>query len=191
VPDLTEPVAWQDVNFNGSTLASPDSPFPGFNDWVNFDLRQIGARESAFGFSGGGGAGGLGSAGGAGGLGSAGGGPEQDVETACSTADPPTGLSAVQSGHTVVLNWTAPEGCQVQRYDIWRAEGTFTTPPSVVKNSALFKHIGAVTGTPPLTTFTDNSKLKNNTTYTYFVTDTNKQAAQSGASGTFTVSVSF
>jgi len=192
VPDPTEPVASQDVNFNGST----DHPFPGFNDQLNLDLRQIGARTSSFAFSGGGGSGGLGAggsgglgAGGSGGLG-AGGGPEQDVETACSTADPPTGLSAAQSGHTVVLNWSAPGDCQVQAYHIWRAQGTFTTPPSVIKNSSVFKHIGDVSGTPPLTTFTD-TKVQNKTTYTYFVTDGNTHGAQSGASGTATIFVSF
>ena len=47
----------QDVNFNGST-DPPSAPafndMQGFNDLVNFDLRQIGARFNAFGFSGGG-----------------------------------------------------------------------------------------------------------------------------------------
>jgi hypothetical protein len=232
VPDPTEPVASQDVNFNGST----DHPFPGFNDLLNLDLRQIGARASSFAFSGGGGSGGLGAggsgglgaggsgglgvggsgglgaggsgglgaggsgglgAGGSGGLGAggsgglgAGGGPEQDVETACSTADPPAGLSAVQSGHNVVLTWSPPGDCQVQTYHIWRAQGTFTTPPSVIKNSSLFKHIGDVSGTPPSPTFTD-TKVQNKTTYTYFVTDGNTHGAESGASGTATIPVSF
>ena len=55
VPDLTEPVAWQDVNFNGSTANTPDAPYRGFNDWQAIDLGQIGARAGAYGFSGGGG----------------------------------------------------------------------------------------------------------------------------------------
>ena len=52
VPDA---VGWQDVNFNGSTAANPDSPFKGFSDSQNIDLTQIGARGGAAGFSGGGG----------------------------------------------------------------------------------------------------------------------------------------
>jgi hypothetical protein len=196
VPDL-DLAAWQDVNFNGSTLASPDPPFQGFNDWLNVDLRQIGARAGEFGFSGGGlkghglkGHGSTDSGGGLKGHGLKGHGAEQDEKTACSTADPPTSLSGVQSKSTVVLSWNAPEACQVQEYDIWRAEGSFSTPPSVLTNHSLFKNVGKVKGTPPLTTFTD-TKLKNNTTYTYFVTDTNGQGATSPASATFIISVSF
>lgn len=48
VPDAD---AWQDVNFNGSTSGSPDASYPGFNDWVNLDLRQIGARPNTYGVS--------------------------------------------------------------------------------------------------------------------------------------------
>jgi hypothetical protein len=50
---------------------------------------------------------------------------------------------------------------------------------SVVANQSQFTIVGRVTGTPPATTFTD-TKLKNNTTYTYFVTDTNLQGVLSG-----------
>ena len=49
VPDSVSP---QDVNFNGLT---GDSPFVGFNDWQNMDLRQISAATGGFGLSGGGG----------------------------------------------------------------------------------------------------------------------------------------
>jgi len=55
VPDPTQPVARQDVNFNGSTAAFPDGLLKGFNDAEAIDLAQIGARAGAFGFSGGGG----------------------------------------------------------------------------------------------------------------------------------------
>ena len=55
VPDPTQPVVWQDVNFNGTTALSPDNPLKGFNDSQGIDLSQIGARAGAFGFSGGGG----------------------------------------------------------------------------------------------------------------------------------------
>ena len=89
------------------------------------------------------------------------------------------------SGHNVVLNWAPPEFGQIRRYDVWRAVGKFTTVADVVKNNALFTNISngklIGNGAPPLTTFTD-ANVKNNTTYTYFVTDMNKQGAQSGAS---------
>jgi hypothetical protein len=228
VPDATEPVAWQDVNFNGSTFGSPDAAFPGFNDWINLDLRQMGSRAGTFGFSGGGGgfpdtaggggfpdsaggggfpdsaggggfpdtAGGGGlpdSAGGGGFPDTAGGGDEQDEDTATSTADAPTGLMAAPSPlttHQVLLTWTSPGFGQVRRYDIWRAEGSFPTVASVIANHALFMNIGNVKGTPPVTTFTDPN-VKNKTTYTYFVTETNKQGVQSGASAPATIFVVF
>jgi hypothetical protein len=39
-----------DVNFSGTT----EQPLLGFNDWQNFDLRQVGARSNLGGYSGGG-----------------------------------------------------------------------------------------------------------------------------------------
>jgi hypothetical protein len=222
---------WQDINFNGSTANSPDAPFRGFNDWMNVDLLQTGARENALGFSGGSGAGAAAQAIGGGvpsqaigggvptqaiGGGAAaqaigggattqaigggalaqavGGGTEQDADTANSTADPPTNLQATPSPlttHNVLLTWIAPGSgqtpqsgqspafAQVRRYDVWRDTGSFPTLASVLANQSQFTLIGQVTGTPPATTFTD-TKLKNNTTYTYFVTDTNLQGVQSG-----------
>jgi hypothetical protein len=248
VPDATEPVAWQDVNFNGSSSASPDPQLPpspflpfndmqGFNDWVNFDSRQIGARAASFAFSGGGGslfapgggslfapgggslfapgggslfapgggslyAGGGGSlfapgggslfAPGGGSLYAGGGGTEQDLETACSTADPPTGLMATLGSKSVVLNWMQPDVCQVQHYDIWRATGYFPTLADVIANRTKFTDIKTLSrgsGAPP-TTYTDKT-VKNNTTYTYFVTDTNVQGATSGPSTPATIVVKF
>jgi hypothetical protein len=215
VPDLTEPVAWQDVNFNGSTAVSPDAPFKGFNDWLTVDLGQIAARASAFGFSGGGGGkvagggggkvagggggkvagGGGGKVAGGGGGKVAGGGGEQRFDTHCSTADPPTGLSAVQSGHNVVVNWTSPGQCQVTRYDVWRAVGSFTKLADVLQavkaNPALFTDLTpkGLSAAPPWT-FKDTT-VKNNTTYTYFVTDKNTQGALSGASDPATIVVKF
>jgi hypothetical protein len=79
--------------------------------------------------------------------------------------------------HNVLLTWTAPDGpCQVRRYDVWRATGSFPTLLSVLQNITQFKDITptGINGTPPLTTFTDTSKLQNKTTYTYFVTDTSQ-----------------
>jgi hypothetical protein len=117
---------------------------------------------------------------------------------ACSTADPPIGLTAVPlptNTHQVLLNWNPPGQCQIRRYDVWRAVGSFTTSASVFANRALFTNIttNGINGTPPLTTFTDTN-VKNNTTYTYFVTDKNKQGAQSGpsaASPMSTITVKF
>jgi len=200
----------------------------GFNDWINVDLRQASSRANGFGFSSGGGyppdltggggfppdlAGGGGfppdTTGGGGfppdttgGGGfppdTTGGGNEQDQETACSTADPPTGLIAAVSSKSVVLNWTAPgPPCQVRRYDVWRATGSFPTLASVLAavaaNPQLFTDITApkgITGTPPVTTFTDPN-VKNNVTYTYFVTETNKQGAQSHPSDPKPILVKF
>ena len=57
VPDAIEPLAWQDVDFNGSTASAPDNPafYDGFHDWQALDLRQIGARAGGDAFSAGGG----------------------------------------------------------------------------------------------------------------------------------------
>ena len=202
VPDLTEPVAWQDVNFSGSTSDSPDAPFEGFNDWKNADLLQIGARENALGFSGGTGAGAKAQAIGGGTYAQAigggalaqavGGGTEQDEDTACSTVDPPTGLTAVLGTKRVILNWTAPGQCQTRRYDVWRATGAFPTVTSALTNHALFTDITpkGISGSPPSTTLIDTN-VKNNTAYTYFVTDANKQGSKSGASVPVTILVKF
>jgi len=200
VPNAVNP---QDVDFNG-TIDNASAPLRGFSDWATIDLRQIGARAGAFGFSGGSGGrtgggggrtgggggrtgGGGGRTGGGGGR-TGGGGDEQDSDTANSTADAPPTLTAAMSGHNVALSWTAPEFGQVRRYDVWRAVGSFPTLQSVVlgikANSKLFTNLTAPngqTGTPPSKTFTDMN-VKNNTTYTYFVTVTNNKGVQSGAS---------
>src|SRR6266581_876456 len=127
-------------------------------------------------------------------LGGGGGTPEQDQDMACSTADPPTGLSAINSNKTVVLKWTAPGGpCQVRRYDVQRAQGNFPTLACALTTPATctFTDITpkGINGTPPVTTFIDTSKLQNNTFYTYFVTETNAQGATSRASDPFPILV--
>jgi hypothetical protein len=214
----------QDINFNDNFFNSPsgsnlDSPFAGFNDWINRDLRQVGSRANTFGFSAGGdpadatggdpadatGGDPADATGGdpadvtggdpadvtGGDPADVTGGAEQDENTACSTADPPSGLMASQMPkvHNVNLNWTPPGVCLVSRkagYTIWRAVGFFTnlTPA----NRTQFTSIG--TADAPTTTFTDNN-VKNNVTYTYFVTDTNTQGATSGASNLVQITVSF
>jgi len=213
VPNAVNP---QDVDFDG-TVDDASAPFRGFNDWAALDLRQIGARAGAFGFSGGSGGrtgggggrtgggggrtgggggrtgGGGGRTGGGGGRTGGGGDKEQDSDTANSTADAPQTLTAAMSGHNVALTWAPPEFGQVRRYDVWRAVGFFTTRASIVQgikaNPKLFTNLtapsGGITPVPPATTpkatFTDLN-VKNNTTYTYFVTQTNKQKVQSEAS---------
>ena len=186
----------QDVDFNGST----SDAFKGFNDWVNLDLRQIGVRADAFGLSGGSGSrfggggsrfggggsrvGGGGSRFAGGGSRFAGGGTEQDTDTANSTADAPTGLTAGMSSHSVLVKWTPPEFGQIRSYSVWRAVGSFKALADVFANRTKFTNIGTVkTPTPPATSFLDGS-VKNNTTYTYFVVDMNKQGAQSVPSAT-------
>ena len=227
VPDLVEPVAWQDVNFNGSTSALPDLPFNGYSDAPAINLSQIGARAGAYGFSGGGGGfltqggggfltqggggfltqggggfltqggggfltqggGGFLTQGGGGFL-TQGGGVEQDSDMANSTADPPTALVASQVSHTVVLNWAAPSFGQIRNYYVWKATGSFPTLQSVIANLSNFSQIKTLTGAPPLTTYTDKS-VKNKTTYTYFVTDSNKLTVQSGPSTPVVITVVF
>ena len=227
VPDLVEPVAWQDVNFNGSTSALPDPPFNGYNDASAINLSQIGARAGAYGFSGGGGGfltqggggfltqggggfltqggggfltqggggfltqggGGFLTQGGGGFL-TQGGGAEQDSDMANSTADPPTALTAIQVSHTVVLNWAPPAFGQIRNYYVWRATGSFTTLESVLANLSAFSQIKKLSGSPPVTTYTDKS-VKTKTTYTYFVTDSNALTVQSGPSTPAVVSVIF
>jgi hypothetical protein len=168
-------------------------------------LRQIGARAGAFGFSGsagstksgggstksGGGStksGGGSTKSGGGSTKSGGGSTEQDETTANSTADAPTSLGSAMSVHNVLLNWTAPAGFgQVRRYDVFRAVGSFPTLLSVLQNAKLFTDLTPKGITPvppavtPVTTFTDMN-VKNGVTYTYFVTQTNIQGVQSGAS---------
>ncbi|HEX6494506.1 MAG TPA: hypothetical protein VF018_03415 [Acidobacteriaceae bacterium] len=101
-----------DVNYNGSTS---DAAFSGFDDSQAMNLQQIGARENAFGYSGGGvkyggggvkyGGGGVDNDGGGvkyggggvkyggGGVKYGGGGIDQNEDTATSTADPASGLT--------------------------------------------------------------------------------------------------
>jgi hypothetical protein len=76
--------------------------------------------------------------------------------------------------------------------------GSFPTRSAVLAaveaNPKLFTIIpppnGAITGTPPQT-FTVDPNVKNGATYTYFVTDKNKQGAQSGASDPIVVIIKF
>ncbi|MBZ5573874.1 MAG: hypothetical protein LAO09_18570 [Acidobacteriia bacterium] len=144
---------------------------------------------------------------GGGGLKNGGGGTEQDEDTATSTVDAPTGLtcsisqgkvpgcvsvsgSLVENAKSVPLTWTPPNFGQVRKYYVWRAVGSYPTPQQVLSNLKKFSNIQTLTGTPPSTTYTDPN-VKNNTTYTYFVADGNKQGVQSGPSNVLVVTTKF
>lgn len=208
-----------DLNYNGNT---GDAAFSGFDDWQAINLQQIGGRENAFGYSGGGvkfAGGGVDDDGGGvkfggggvkfggGGVKFGGGGIDQTEDTATSTADPPGGLTCTvalgnvpgcvnssgtlkENGRSVPLTWTAPGFGQTRNYMVWRATGSFTTAQQVLSNISAFTVLKTLTGTPPSQSYTDTS-VKNNTTYTYFVTDGNKHGAQSGASIPLVVTVKF
>jgi hypothetical protein len=212
-----------DLNYNGIV---GDAAFSGFDDSQAFNLQQIGARENAFGYSGGGvkfAGGGVKFAGGGvdndgggvkfagggvkfagGGVKFAGGGIDQNEDTATSTADPASGLTCtaaigkvagcVQSSSglqvntkSVPLTWSGPGFGQTRSYTIYRATGSFATEQQVLANLAAFSAVKTLTGTPPATSFTDTSVK--NSTYTYFLTDANKQGAQSGTSNLLVVTV--
>jgi len=105
-------------------------------------------------------------------------GGEQNLESACSTADPPSKLTAVQVSHSVALNWSAPGGpCQVFQYVVRRSTngGSFLIIATLGRNK-----VGKAT-TAPSTSFSDNT-VKNNNTYSYLVQDTNVQGATSSSS---------
>jgi len=200
----------QDVNFNGQL----DTALMGFNDWVNLDLRQIGARRGVFGFSGdvwgtlddgsggtlddgsGGtlddGSGGTLDDGSGGTLDDGSGGRESDFDQANSTVDPPNRVTAAQVQKSVVLTWSAPGFGRIRTYAIWRAD----TTNGPISPTNLPVNIGKVSGTPPATTFTDRN-VKNNTTYTYFVTSAlgadsgQNNGNQSGPSNFSTITIKF
>jgi hypothetical protein len=225
VPDAVNPPG-VDLNYNGSTS---DTAFSGFDDSQGINLQQIGARENAFGYSGGGvkfggggvkfGGGGVDNDGGGvkfggggvkfggGGVKFGGGGIDQTENTATSTADPPTGLTCEvaistvpgcvessgilkQNGKSVPLTWTQPSFGQIRNYTIWRAIGSISTTEQIISNLGAFSVLKTLTGAPPTASYTDTN-VKNNTTYTYFVTDGNKQGAQSGASNLLVVTMKF
>jgi hypothetical protein len=142
-----------------------------------------------------------------GGVKTQGGGIDQDEDTATSTVDPPGGLTCsiaqgavpgctsvlggfLENAKSVPLTWSPPGFGQIRRYDVWRAVGSFPTRQQVLLNLAKFTDIKTLTGAPPATTFTDPN-VKNGITYTYFVTDANKQGAQSGQSDPLVVTVKF
>jgi hypothetical protein len=146
--------------------------------------------------------GGLNDAGG--GLNDAGGGIDLDEDTATSTADAPTGLTCtvainitpacvsssgpfLETARAVPLSWTPPSFGQTRNYTIWRAVGAFQTSAQILSNKDAFVVLKTLTGKPPSTSFLDSNVKK--VTYTYFVTDGNKQGVKSAASNPLVVTV--
>lgn len=141
---------------------------------------------------------------GGGGLNFGGGGVEQDEETATATADPPDELTCsvpvngvpgcvLSSGQLQVsqkkvpLTWGAPNFGQTRSYTIWRAIGSFSTSVQILSNMGSFTALKTLMGAPPNPSFVDTSVKIG--TYTYFITDANKQGAQSGTSNPIIVVV--
>ena len=151
--------------------------------------------------------GGGGVAWGGGGVAWGGGGIDQNEDQATATADVPTGLtctvafsgnpactgtsgSYLENAKKVPLTWSAPVFGQTRVYTIWRAVGSYSTTAQVLANAAAFSVLKTLTGAPPSHSYADGN-IKNNTTYTYFVTDDNKQGAQSAASAPLVVNIKF
>jgi hypothetical protein len=162
-----------DINFNGTI---DNAGFRGYNDWLNVDLRQIGASGPDLGGAGrsGGGpgrsGGGPGRSGGGpgrsgGGPGRSGGGPGKEIDfaTANDVTRPPRNLMASEevSPRFIDLSWTAPIFGQIGAYRIYRsADGgrTFSLIATVPGSQTTFRD--GVTTPPPC----------NTTGYQYFVT---------------------
>jgi len=217
VPDGTEPVAWQDVNFNGSTLSSPDPPpFPafndmqGFNDWINVDLRQVGSRANTFGFSSGGnpiadalGGNPIADALGGNPIGDAlGGNPIADALGGNPIADALGGTEQdEETANSTVdsptkLKAVEPAGAHSVNLS-WSAPGFGRIRTYYIwRTDTTNAPIGKITGTPPATNFTDPN-VKNGVTYTYFVTaalgkDSGpNNGNQSGPSNMQTITINF
>ena len=65
---------------------------------------------------------------------------------------------------------------------MWRAIGSYPTPELALANISNFTKLATIAGTPPAPFYMDDKSLKSNTTYTYFVTDSNSFSANSSAS---------
>jgi len=97
-----------------------------------------------------------------------------------------------EKAKAVPLTWTAPDFGQIRSYTVWRAVGAFTTMRQIVANISKFSNITTLnSGTPPTPSFIDTVNLKSSTTYTYFVTDSNKFGANSNASAPLVVTLKF
>jgi hypothetical protein len=209
----------EDLNHNGSFVDPPFRGFNDWQavNLQQIDARSssfgasgggIGTKGGGIGTKGGGiddDGGGIGTKGG--GIGTKGGGIDQDEDTATSNADPSSGLTCtvpinsvpgcvvssgtlLENGKKVPLTWTAPSFGQTRSYTVWRATGSFPTLQQILSNFGSFSALTTLTGQPPAPSYTDTN-VKNGVTYTYFVTDANKQGAQSGPSNPLVVTVKF
>lgn len=183
-----------DVNFSGAS----EAVLTGSDDWLALDLRHVGARRNARGLSGDIASGDIASGDIASGDIASGDIASGDIasgdiasgdiasgvfdqldidfETFNSLVEAPTGLTAVASNKAITLNWTSPTAGQIRQFSIYRAVG-------VISPANLPALIGTVAGTPPAATFVDGT-VKNNVTYTYFVTALNAAGVQSTSSNT-------
>ena len=99
----------------------------------------------------------------------------------CVASTPPL---FIESGRSVPLSWSYPGSTQIRFAYLYRALGSFPTQRDVQANFSKFALVKpAFTGAPPTTSFVDTS-VKNNNTYTYVLTDKNKQGALSPTSTT-------
>jgi hypothetical protein len=87
----------------------------------------------------------------------------------------------VENAKAIPISWTAPSFGQTRTYVVWRAQGAFPTLQQVQQNMSAFSAVMTLNGAPPDHSWLDPN-VKNKITYTYFVTDANKQGATSGAS---------
>jgi len=215
VPDPSETVAPQDVNFNGTSDPDPQPLFngtQGFNDWVNADLRQIGSRENTLGLSGGGSTGGKSGGGGSTGGKAGGGGATIYAQASGSTGGKSggggsTGGKAGGGGEQNVETAcsTAPDPPSTLMATVvsknvvlnWNAPGNGT--PCRVNTYNIWRSSGGPFtqiaqlqrgpgDTPPATTFKDTTVLPGKT-YTYFVTDTTVQGGTSAETNHVTIKV--
>jgi hypothetical protein len=179
----TIPIPWSsaslDINFDGKKSTIP--ALRGYDDWLNIDLRQIGATGSDS-------AGGLLTRGGGlltrggglltrgGGLLTRGGGignEEISFGTANSVVRPPRKLTATVTPppRKIQLNWTVPSFGQIKSYRIYRAiDGVPVAPP-----------YASVSGSPPVTSYLDPD-VRCGPVYTYFVTAVLSDGREGGPS---------
>src|SRR4029077_6980268 len=96
----------------------------------------------------------------------------------------------LENAKSVPLTWTPAAFGQIRKYYVWRSTGAFPTVQLVLLNFSKFSILKTLTGAPPSPSSID-STAKNNTTYTYFVTEANKQGVQSGPSNPVVVTLKF
>jgi hypothetical protein len=89
----------------------------------------------------------------------------------------------IESGKSIPLSWSYPGSTQIRSAYLYRALGSFPTAKDVQANFSKFTNIKTFSGAPPVSSYVDTT-VKNNNTYTYVLTDKNKQGALSPTSTT-------